>query len=98
MLPMIYDLLFENMPVSLDASFLTILVSISISIFISISSANLDRFSEACVCAYACDYGQLGQGLQYGRTEVLMWFRGAAGTAKGLQRAFGGVRWRHVHA
>ena len=94
MLPMMYDLLFENMPVSLDASFLTILVSISISI----SSANLDRFSEACVCAYTCDYGQLGQGLQYGRTEVLMWFRGAAGTAKGLQRAFGGVRWRHVHA
>ena len=33
-----------------------------------------------------------------GRTDSLMWFTGDAGTATGLQRAFGGVRRRHAHA
>jgi hypothetical protein len=74
------DWLFEIMPVSLDASFLTIIVSISICI--SISTVNLDRFLKP-VCAYACDYVQIGQGLQYGTTEGLMWFRGVARTTKG---------------
>ena len=63
---------------SLDASFLTTLVSICISI----STVNLDRFLKP-VCAYACDYVQIGPRLQYGPTEGLMWFRGEARTTEG---------------